>query len=106
MEPAESVRHLLQAAEAFSVPLRTGAGVNPQRLNDLCDALRVCAREWAEAAAIPKAAANVLVDLFPAVESCSYLPFYEADEAQRIRDAAQILGDLVRACVAPVENPA
>ncbi len=106
MVQGESVRSLLSAAEAFLVPLRLGEGLQEQRLNDLCGVLRACAHEWACAAAIPKAAANVLVDLFPAIEACSYLASYDGDEAQRIRNAAQTIGDLVHACVATTDHSA
>jgi hypothetical protein len=95
---------LQRAAEAFTVPLRMGEGLNEPCLEELCAVLRACAREWAQTAAIPKAAANVLVDLFPAVESCSYLPFYQGETAQRIRDTAMTLGQLARACVAMDED--
>lgn len=100
MIQTQTVATLLAASEAFDVPLRLGEGFDEQRFAHLCQALRACAQEWAEAEVIPKVAANVLVDLFPAIESCSYLPFYHGEEAQRIRDAAQTLGDLVRECVA------
>src|SRR4051812_30532744 len=100
MLKVDTVRDLLRASEAFSVPLRLGDGLNEERFHELCDALRACAKEWASEPVIPKAAANVLVDLFPAIESCSHLPFYRGDDAQRIRDAALTISDLVRECVA------
>src|SRR5207302_666062 len=86
--------------EVFNVPLRLGEGFNEQHFNDLCTVLRFCAREWAQEPAIPKVAVNVLVDLFPAIESCSHLAFYQGAESQHIRDAALMISDLVRECVA------
>lgn len=94
-----TVRDLLKAVEGFVVRLRQGEGFDKRRFDRLCKVLRACAKEWSQADAIPKVAANVLVDLFPAIESCSYLPFYRDGEAQRIRDAAQKIGELVRECV-------
>lgn len=47
---------------------------------------------------MPKLAANVLVDLYPAVEASSYL--YGDDYAPRVRTVAEEIGDLVNSCVA------
>src|SRR2546421_144263 len=100
MLKVDIIHDLLQAAEAFSVPLRTGQGWNERRFQELCSVLRACAREWSDSHTVPKTAVNVIVDLFPAVESCSHLAFYQGEEAQRIRDGAMTLGDLIRDCFA------
>ena len=39
-------------------------------------------------------AANVLIDLWPGIENCSYL--YSEDEAKQIMKAADTIGDLTR----------
>jgi hypothetical protein len=80
------------------VPLRMGQGMDEIALGDLRDALRRCADMWHEQDLVPKLAANLLVDLYPAVEASSYL--YGDDYAPRVRAVAEEIGDLVRSCVA------
>lgn len=89
---------LLAAAEKFTVPLRMGQGIDETALDALRGALRACADAWRDRDLVPKLAANVLVDLYPAVEASSYL--YGDDYAPRVRTVAEEIGDLVRSCVA------
>lgn len=67
-------------------------------LNALRQALSRCADAWQYEDYVPKRAAHVLVDLFPAIEGSSYL--YEEDYALLVRNAAAEISDLVTACVA------
>lgn len=98
MSGRPEVDALLVAADKFTVPLRMGQGVDEVALDALRDALRRCAEAWHERDLVPKLAANVLVDLYPAVEASSYL--YSDDYAPRVRTVAEEIGDLVRSCVA------
>jgi hypothetical protein len=88
---------LNQAVEQFTVPLRMGEGMNEIALDNLRDALRLCAGAWRNTDSIPKSAALELVDLAPAIESSSYL--YDEDYAARVRDVSVEIADLVRESV-------
>jgi hypothetical protein len=92
------VEALITAAERFTVPLRMGQGIDDIAYESLRDALRMCAIAWRTEDLVPKVAANVLVDLYPAVEASSYI--YGDDYGPRVRAIAEEIGDLVRSCVA------
>jgi hypothetical protein len=92
------VDELVAAAVKFTVPLRMGDGMDEIALNALRQALRRCADAWRHEVSIPKRAAHVLVDLFPAIEGDSHL--YEEDYAKLVRDVALEISDLVTECVA------
>jgi len=92
------VEALIVAAEKLTVPLRMRQGLDEAAYDSLRQALRVCADAWRERDTVPKVAANVLVDLAPAIEASSYL--YSDDYRARVQQAAVEIGDLVRACVA------
>ncbi len=92
-----AARLLAEAWEAFSTPLRDGSGVDDARYSGLCDALRVCAREWANGDVVPKLAANIFIDLFSATESCASL--YDDNTGAKIREVADVIADLARQCV-------
>src|SRR6266550_7679990 len=92
-----TVSDLLVAAEEFSSPLRAGVGFDENAFQHLCDVLGDLARQWSDSDSIPKLAANVLVDLWPGVQNCSYL--YEGDEANRIMKAADMIATLTREIV-------
>jgi hypothetical protein len=98
MTAEPEVGALLVAAEQFTVPLRRGEGIDEAAYDRLCGALRRCADAWRGRDAVPKRAANVLVDLYPEVEAGSYL--YGEDYLPTVRMAAERIGDLVRSCVA------
>jgi hypothetical protein len=103
-QPPE-VSALLTAANEVTVPLRLGDGLDDIALESLRSALRRCAQAWANDQLIPKAGANVLVDLANAVEATANL--YPEGYRQRVQDVAWELADLVRACVAvqPEQEP-
>lgn len=98
MTSEPEVNELLAAAEQFTVPLRMGQGMDDIALGRLRDALRQCEDAWRDRDTVPKVGANVLVDLYLAVDASSYL--YEDDYQALVRDAAIEISDLVRACVA------
>jgi hypothetical protein len=97
MTDTPEVEAVMTAAEQFDVPLRNGEGMDEIALKNLRDALRACAAAWRDSDTIPKRAANVLVDLSPAIEASSYL--YDEDYAARVRDVYLEIADLVRDCV-------
>jgi hypothetical protein len=85
---------LLVAVEEFTTPLRDGSGFDEDAFQHLCRLLEDLAHQWAQLDAIPKAAAIVLVDLWPGIQNCSYL--YGGDESNRIMKAADVIADLTR----------
>lgn len=93
-----AVVRLAAATEAFLSPLRNLDGFDEGAFTELCAALEACALEWGASDVIPKAGANILVDLFNAVEAASY--GYPSEEGVRIRQAATRLDKLVGHCVA------
>lgn len=95
---AEPLEELVATADDFTVALRIGHGFSDPKFQALCNSLRACAELWAADDSIPKLAANVLVDLWPSIQACSYL--YSGDEADRIMKAADEVADLTRTIVA------
>jgi hypothetical protein len=90
------VNELLAAAEALTVPLRMGRGLDEEALARVEDALERAAIAWRGDPMIPKRAASVLVELASSVETSSYL--YDVSQADLIRQHAAHLGDLVARC--------
>jgi hypothetical protein len=98
MPVPDSVARLATATETFLAPLCALDGFDTDAFAILCAALEECAIAWADSDTIPKAGANILVDLFNAVEAASY--GYPTEEGVRIRQAASALDELVGRCVA------
>jgi hypothetical protein len=98
MTAEPEVGALLVAADQFIVPLRMGEGIDEVAYDRLCGALHRCADAWRGRDAVPKRAANVLVDLYPAVEAGSYM--YGDDYLPTVLMAAEEIGHLARSCVA------
>lgn len=88
---------LFRAAEEFLVSLRIGDGFDEKKFEQLSNVLSRCKEEWSNSEYVPKLAVEILVDLFPLTEGCSYL--YKEPQAQRIRDAALQLNDLIKDAV-------
>jgi hypothetical protein len=86
------------ASAALHIPLRMGDGLCQEAFDELCAVLEETARAWSEADLVPKRAAGLMADLAPAIEACSDL--YDAEEAERVRVAADTIADLVRGCLA------
>src|SRR4051812_40658117 len=87
---------LSSAVDEFLVPLRMGEGFSKDKFQVLCSILKECADEWASKDYVPKIGVAVLIDLWPAVEACSYL--YKEEDAELTKKASDTLGDLVREC--------
>lgn len=94
----ELVAELIAAAREFVVGLRMREGVSEAAFQRLSSALRTCASSWEGLAEIPRRAANVLVDIFPATESSADL--YDGEERNRIQEMAFELHELIQECVA------
>jgi hypothetical protein len=90
----EPVSELIRATEEVLTPLRVGDGFNQSSFMELCRVLEDIARQWRTLDSIPKSAVNVLIDLWPGIQSCSYL--YEGEEANQIMKAADTVADLTR----------
>jgi len=73
-----------------------GQGLDEVALGRLEVALDEFAVAWRTEAMIPKSAASVLAELWPALDSSSYL--YPDERADRIRDQAVHLSDRVAQC--------
>ena len=96
--PSESIDRLAQAWQAFDIPVREGAGIDERLLENLKTALQAFAESWASSDSIPRMAANILVDIYPATESNASL--YDETESEKITQAAYELHELVGECVA------
>jgi hypothetical protein len=94
----DSVDRLLNAVIAFTEPLRMGDGIDEPALAELKAALVAFAAAWKGDEMIPKDAATVLAELYPAMDGSTGL--YASDYAKRIYDEAIALYDLVAACMA------
>ncbi|MEZ4864109.1 MAG: hypothetical protein R3C14_22535 [Caldilineaceae bacterium] len=92
-----TIHELEIASEQFLVPLRMMDGFAQEKFDYLCQALRSCIVAWNNDDSIPKLAANILVDLYPATISSSYL--YPEEVGAEIREHAEVLADLVREIV-------
>jgi hypothetical protein len=97
LQNLQSLEDLIRSAETFLIPLRMMRGFETEEFRKLCTALQACATEWEQAELIPKLGANVLVDLYPSMLAASYL--YPDNMGEMIREQAEHLADLVRACV-------
>ncbi|RKE22262.1 hypothetical protein [Streptomyces sp. TLI_171] len=93
----DPTRSLLAAWQRFDGPLHLRAGFDRAAFDALADALQRCAAAWAERDAIPRAAVNVLVDVFAATEANAHC--YQGAEAEQVQEAAYLLHELVAGCV-------
>jgi hypothetical protein len=94
------IQQLRAAAQRFVVPLRRNEGFDPDALDELCEAIDRCGRVWSGRQAVPKLAALILAELFPAVDGCAWL--YPDPMRQRILQAAARVAQSVSASL---DNP-
>jgi len=92
----EAARQLDRCWVDFIVQLRNGSGFDETAFKALCQSLDDCTRSWEKSAFVPKLAARVFIDLYPSIEVCAYM--YEGDDADKIRNAAEVVTDLARRC--------
>ena len=78
------VSQLADAAEGFIGPLRLG-------------------QQWRTSEVIPKSAALILSELYPAISACADL--YSGDERQRMIEAAVRVGERVTFALDPAGEP-
>jgi hypothetical protein len=94
---AHELRSLADSWKEFDLSLRMNRGLDQHALASLKISLVACATSWADLDAIPRLGANILVDIFPATESNSYL--YAGEDGKRIMAIAYELQELVWKCV-------
>lgn len=88
---------LVNAWLEFSTPLRMKGGFNEYKYRTLTSVLSGLASEWQGLEHIPRRAVNVLVDIFPAMESTANI--YNPETKNRITEAMLELQDLIQECV-------
>lgn len=93
MQPL-SDHDIQQAAERVLGALRSADGLDEEAVQELKGALRSAALEWKSSEVVPKSAANLFVDLAPAIEACGDL--YPGLEGERIAVVAGEISDLIR----------
>lgn len=99
----ELVSQLSEAADGFIVPLRLNDGFDQLALDELCRQIDRLGQQWRTAEVIPKSAALILSELYPAISACADL--YTGDERQRMIDAAVRVGERVTFALDPAGEP-
>lgn len=92
------LQQVLFSDDGLMMLLRYGHGLNHDKFKETCEILKVIAAELSETNEVPKILVNIFVTLYPTMESCSYM--YNQAEAEKIREAAEIILDLIGECVA------
>ncbi|MEV0982585.1 hypothetical protein [Streptomyces sp. NPDC049915] len=75
------------------IPLRLNEGFDEQTLVQLREEIERCGTAWRGATKVPKRAALILAELFPAIAACAWL--YEGDMRQRIQEAGLMVWEAV-----------
>lgn len=88
------IENLRTVTESFLGKLRTADGFSGEEFERLCRALQLCIEIWAKADSLPKELANILLDLWPGVQSTAFL--YQEQEASVIMKAADKIADMSR----------
>src|SRR5262245_39614520 len=91
------VSRLEEAADRFVIPLRMNEGFDEQALLQLQEEIDRCGTAWRGASHVPKRAALILTELFPAIEACAWL--YEGSMRQRIQEAGLMVSESVTAAL-------
>lgn len=91
------LEELLLSDEGILVSLRLGDGINQQKVDLVCKILGELSTEWEQNDSIPKKAADLFVDFYPAVESACGL--YSNEEQIVIINTADKIMDLIRECI-------
>ncbi|MFE2581719.1 hypothetical protein [Streptomyces sp. NPDC059378] len=99
----ELVSQLDDAAERFIGPLRLNDGFDQLALDELCRHIDRLGQEWRTAEVIPKSAALLLAELYPAISACADL--YAGDERQGMIEAAVRVGERVTYALDPAGEP-
>lgn len=93
----ELLEKLLYGDDGLLLLLRMGDGLNNEKFEEVCLILKELAIEWRERDHIPKRAALLLFELYPAMSSGNR--FYKEKELEKIEDAADIIYDLILDCI-------
>lgn len=93
-----AARRLESVTERFAVPLHGGEGINEPALDELKEVLAEVAAEWQHEETVPKDAAALLVELYPAL--IGNIDIYPEDQAERIQAVCEELLELSLACLA------
>ena len=94
---SDAAQRLASAIERLAVPLRMGDGVDEQALDDLRRTLSDAAVRWRTEDVVPKRAAALLVELYPALVGT--VDLYEGGDAERIRNICEELLELSLECL-------
>lgn len=92
-----TLEELLLLDEGILVSLRLGDGLNQDKVESICKVLEELSREWEQNDFIPKKAADLFVDFYPAMESACGL--YTDEEQTIIMDAANKIMEFIRECI-------
>ncbi|MFJ9352668.1 hypothetical protein [Streptomyces mirabilis] len=90
---ADLVGRLEEAANRFVIPLRMNEGFDERALLQLQEEIDRCGTAWRECTHVPKRAALILAELFPAIEACAWL--YDGNMRQRIQEAGAMMSEAV-----------
>lgn len=93
----EKLEELLLSEDGLLVSLRLGNGLDQEKVENICCVLNELQVEWEDCDYIPKKAADIFIDFYPAMESSCGL--YSEDESDKIIDSADKIMDLIRDCV-------
>jgi hypothetical protein len=91
------VGRLEEAANRFVIPLRMNEGFDERALLQLQEEIDRCGTAWRDGTHVPKRAALILAELFPAIEACAWL--YEGNMRQRIQEAGAMVSEAVTAAL-------
>jgi len=97
MDNIEKLEELFLGDDGLLISLRLGNGLNMKKVDEIIKILKVLSKEWANQNYIPKRAAEIFIDFYPAMESVCGL--YSDDESTNIMDVADKILDLIRDCV-------
>ncbi|MFI6353427.1 hypothetical protein ACIBJF_12370 [Streptomyces sp. NPDC050743] len=91
------------AAWQFVGPLRLNDGFDQLALDELCRRIDRFGHRWRTSDVIPKSAALILSELYPAISACADL--YSGDERRRMIEAAVRVGERVTYALDPTGEP-
>ncbi|MEV8561155.1 hypothetical protein AB0478_32780 [Streptomyces sp. NPDC051917] len=91
------------AAKRFIGPLRLNDGFDQLALDELCRQTDRFGHRWRTSEVIPKSAALILSELYPAISACADL--YSGDERRRMIEAAVRVGERVAYALDPRGEP-
>lgn len=93
----ELLEELLLGDNGLLISLRLAGGLNNDKVDKVCEVLDKLASDWEDQDTIPKKAADLFIDFYPAMESVCGL--YEEDEVVEIMNAADKIMDRIRDCI-------